>query len=669
MKKILRELADRDQHNLKLQFKVGLGIILFCFCLFTATIIYHFQRNLLEEEAFRQTQLVMLVLESTRGYIREVLRPRMYEELGKDRFIIEAMSTSYMTRVIMDRFNNRLPLFKYRRVAEGARNTDFEAGKRELKMMDYFRTHPGEQEWHGMVRLDGNPYYTLFRPVIFKESCLRCHGDPAAAPAAVIDLYGADRGFQRTPGEIGGVVSISIPLAANLADIRGTSFRMFGTVLVLALLLYGAIWLFFNQLIITNLRELITLFRTTLQSDPAQDKPTRLKRHSEELEELFLSARSLVTSLLESRIRLEEYADDLRQNSQLLQSVFDGISDPLMLFDQDGALQMVNQAFLVRNNLHRDEALAMDINQMASRNNCLFRGRVEEFDLLSTSPHSEEIQLEDGSTFDLYFYPITEAGMEDRDKEVRAVVCFARDITTLKENRQRIQQTEKLVAVGQLAAGVAHEINNPLGVILCYTDIIKETLKETGREESGDETLADIRVIERNAGTCQRIVADLLDFSRTREGRIEKQEQSINTIIEDVLSMVQHQFRKEQITLSKDLDTTLPGVRVDSRRIKQVVLNLLMNAAQAIDGKGGIHVSTRTEADTVVIEIEDDGPGVGKEILDKIFDPFFSTKEPGQGTGLGLSVSYGIMQEHDGEIKVRDRKGGGACFVITLPLL
>ena len=185
----------------------------------------------------------MLVLESTRGYIREVLRLRMYEELREDRFIIEAMSTSYMTRVIMDRFNDRLPLFKYRRVAAGARNMDFEAGERELKMMDYFRTHPGKQEWHGMVRLDGNPY----------------------TPCSVL-----------------------------------------------------------------------------------------------------LSLRSRVCAVTVTRLRL--------------QSVFDGISDPLMLFDQDGALQMVNQAFLVRNNLHRDEALAMDINQMTSRNNCLFRGREESGD-------------------------------------------------------------------------------------------------------------------------------------------------------------------------------------------------------------------------------------------------------------------------------------------------
>ena len=170
MKDIIRDLADKDQHNLKLRFQVGLGIILFCFCLFTATIIYHFQKNLLEEETLKQTELVMTSLESTRSYIREVLRPRMYEELGEDRFIIEAMSTSYITRVIMDRFKEKLPAFKYRRVASGARNPSFEANPEEKKMISYFQKHPDTMEWHGITRIESDRYYTLYQPVLFKNS-------------------------------------------------------------------------------------------------------------------------------------------------------------------------------------------------------------------------------------------------------------------------------------------------------------------------------------------------------------------------------------------------------------------------------------------------------------------------------------------------------------------
>jgi signal transduction histidine kinase len=255
------------------------------------------------------------------------------------------------------------------------------------------------------------------------------------------------------------------------------------------------------------------------------------------------------------------------------------------------------------------------------------------------------------------FYPqFSEQGV------VHNVVCYAKNITEKKEVERRIQQTEKLVAVGQLAAGVAHEINNPLGVILCYTDLLKENNQDNAA------TLADITVIERHTENCRRIVADLLDFSRSRKAEINKQPASINSIIDNVLSMVHQQFLKKQINLCCTFADNIPSFLVDSRRMKQVLLNLIMNAGQAIGSGGDITIRTRTENSSVLVEIEDSGPGISKDILDKIFDPFFSTKEPGEGTGLGLSVSYGIIQEHDGEISVQSSPGHGALFTIRLPI-
>jgi len=834
MKDILRDLADRDQHNLKLQFQVGLGVILFCFCLFTTTIIYHFQKNLLEEETLRQAELVMTSLESTRGYIREVLRPKMFAELGDDHFMIEAMSTSFITRVIMDRFTNELPDFKYRRVAIGARNPDFEANDQEQKMINFFQKNDQDQEWHGMTRVARDRYYTLYRPISFKDSCMHCHGEATDAPSAILELYGSSRGFQRQTDLVTGIQSISIPVEDSLSAIWQTSFRMFGVVLLLAVLLYGTIWLLFHQLIITNLRELVTLFKTSIDEDDSQTEPYRKKGHREELRELFENARTLVSHLRDSRSRLRSYADNLevmvaertealeksesqlrvqvkkrnrelrlhntlaglitsteslqsilkqvlgevlqvipvrgvgiylsnadgdfelrcsqgtdilpdlladykgeeetvvpqyvtacdritlsdtasdgtinvsvplccrdqlqgllvitelpvdvlndclhalllsigrqigqtiesldniqslRRSSELLQSVVDGISDPLILLTPDGILKMVNEAFLLRHNISREEALGEMIDKLSTHPECLFKDRLQELDLTVTKPHTQEIQLDNGSIFDLFFYPIM--GVEN---VVEEIVCFAKDVTGEKETERRIQQTEKLVAIGQLAAGVAHEINNPLGVILCYTDIIKEN------NEENLEIIADIEIIDRHAENCRRIVADLLDFSRSRESRIERQEQSINVSIENVLLMVQQQFLKQKIQLTTDLDSTLPNCFMDEGRMKQVLLNLIMNSVQAISANGKISITSRLEAGQIQVDIEDNGPGIEKDIQDKIFDPFFSTKEPGQGTGLGLSVSYGIVREHDGEIKMRSVPEKGTIFTITLPV-
>jgi len=819
---IIRDLADKDQHNLKLRFQVGLGIILFCFCLFTTTIIYHFQKNLLVEETFRQTELVMTSLEATRSYIREILRPRMWEELGEDQFIIEAMSTSYITRVIMDRFKDELPAFKYRRTAINARNPSYEANTQEQEMIEYFRAHPEEQEWHTVKRLDSERYFTLYRPVLFNSSCMHCHGAPDKAPEAISATYGEVRGFHRTVDEIGGVLSISIPVEESLTQIWKRSFRMFCTVLLLALLLYSTIWLLFHQLIITNLRDLLTLFRTTLGDNDNSPIPRSMKGHREELEELFRSARTLVQDLQISRSRLVDHTDNLesmvadrtealkrseararkqvkkrnkelmlhntltglitstddlqvtlhqvlcetlkvipaegggiylhdnitnryllqtaenapmlepqqhkidneqikvipsdtydmlnisiplscrkrllgimcitelpcetlncalqelllsigqqigltiesmqnmqslRQSTELLQSVFDGISDPLILLAPDGCLQMANQSFLLRNNLAMDDVIGQNIDAVSSVQKCLFSGQLQALDLQTEKQHTKEIQLDDGSIFDIFFYPIL-----NTDDSIQSIVCLAKDVTTLKETEQRIQQTEKLVAVGQLAAGVAHEINNPLGVILCHADIIKEENKDN------KEISNDIGIIERHTKNCKRIVADLLDFSHSGESQIERQPGSVNESIESVLSMVGQQFKKNQINLICTLDPDLPNCLMDKRRIPQVMVNLIMNGIHAAGNKGEITLDTRFENDRILIAIEDDGPGINKEMLDKIFDPFFSTKDPGQGTGLGLSVSYGIIREHGGEIQVQSTPGHGARFTVIIPV-
>ncbi|MEN8188694.1 MAG: DUF3365 domain-containing protein [Thermodesulfobacteriota bacterium] len=838
LKEIIRDLADKDQHNLRLRFQVGLGIILFCFCLFTATIIYHFQKNLLEEETARQTHLVMTILESTRGYIREVLRPKMYEEMGEDHFTIEAMSTSFITRVIMDRFTETLPAFKYRRVAIDARNPAFEASDSERKIIDYFQRNPDQPDQRGVTRSEYGLSYTLYRPVIFRPSCLHCHGNPDLAPSAITKTYGVKRGFHRQGNEIAGLLSISIPLDAGLAQIRDTSLRMFGTAVILALLLYGAIWLLFHQLIVTNLRDILTLFRTTLDTTTVESRPEKLKGHREELEEVFRSARTIVSDLNDSRSQLEEYTDNLetkvtertealersqdmlqdqvkkrnrelllyntltglitskeglqtiflqaiqevlqvipakgagiylyddqeacfhlqcteqaatlpqtikptpagtnietdpaqqyiadcshiriipvkdrddlsisiplccrnqllgimvineldhrvvneslrdlllsigqqigitieslqnirnlRHSTELLQSVFDGISDPLILLGPDGILQMVNQAFLLRHGLERNDVMGRPIDEIDSRSQCMFDHHLQGHDLTERSPHTKEVQLKDGSIYDTYFYPIL-----NRDQSIRAIICFGKDVTTIKETEHRIRQTEKLVAIGQLAAGVAHEINNPLGVILCHTDLIKE-------DNADDEELVhDIMVIERHTENCRRIVADLLDFSRSRGTTMDRKVQPINTIVDNVLAMTQRQCSSKRISVDKDLPAEDLYCLVDSGRIKQVLLNLIMNSVQAVEEKGEIRVAIKIENSQAAIEIEDNGPGISNDIIDKIFDPFFTTKEPGRGTGLGLSISYGIIQEHDGEIKVESKPGENTRFTITLPL-
>lgn len=215
--------------------------------------------------------------------------------------------------------------------------------------------------------------------------------------------------------------------------------------------------------------------------------------------------------------------------------------------------------------------------------------------------------------------------------------------------------------LGEPTAGLAHELHNSLGVILCYTDLLKREMADFPLG------LKDVGVIEKHALTSKRIVSDLLKFARGHE-RARLQHASLNRVMTEALQMMGHQFRKRGMQLECLLDETLPDVLLDVERMKQVLVNLLMNATQALNGRGLVRVVTRRDGDTVEVRVWDNGPGIDQNIRDKIFDPFFTTKDIGEGTGLGLAVSYGIVQDHEGEILVESEPGQWTEFIIRLPV-
>lgn len=222
-------------------------------------------------------------------------------------------------------------------------------------------------------------------------------------------------------------------------------------------------------------------------------------------------------------------------------------------------------------------------------------------------------------------------------------------------------QTEKLTALGRMAAGIAHEINNPLAGILLYsTNLIKKVPIEGFLREGLD-------IIIQETVRCRTIIRDLLEFARDREPQ--KVKAHTNQIIERVLSILDNQFRLQRITVEKRLSSQIPENMVDVNKMEQVFVNLLLNAVEAIGSNGTIIVTTRLdrEGGFEVTEIQDTGCGIPTENLHKIFEPFFSTKP--KGTGLGLSVSFGIVQSHGGDIQVESSPGWGTCFSIRIPLL
>jgi PAS domain S-box-containing protein len=242
--------------------------------------------------------------------------------------------------------------------------------------------------------------------------------------------------------------------------------------------------------------------------------------------------------------------------------------------------------------------------------------------------------------------------------KIIGVCTIARDVTSERELHEQLVQAARLAAVGKLAAGVAHEINNPLTGVLAYAEDILEDLSEK------DPLREDVAVIIQETLRCRDIVRNLLDFARQEKLHLEKT--SPNEVVEQTLTLVRKLPQFRNITIEKSLAEDIPEIECDIHQIQQVLLNLMINASEAMNESGTIKLSTRhsSEHDRCQLIVEDNGPGIGENLIDKVFEPFFSTK----GTsGLGLAVSWGIVERHRGVIEVESAESGGAVFRIVLP--
>src|ERR1700678_3372933 len=257
------------------------------------------------------------------------------------------------------------------------------------------------------------------------------------------------------------------------------------------------------------------------------------------------------------------------------------------------------------------------------------------------------------------------APLVSRNFEVVGRIIIVDDITERMELEAQLTQADKLSSIGLLAAGVAHEVNTPLAVISSYTQMLAKQL------QSDPQKASVLDKITKQTFRASEIVNNLLNFSRTTG--TELTEISLNKVITDTLALLEHQFRVAHIEVQPELYDGLPLIQGNAGRLQQVFLNLFLNAKDAMTGGGVLKVAT-LNGELVSVRVSDTGSGIAQEHIQRIYDPFFTTKtSPAEGqnrcTGLGLSVSYGIIQEHAGSIRVESRPGEGTTFTLDFPLI
>jgi len=353
--------------------------------------------------------------------------------------------------------------------------------------------------------------------------------------------------------------------------------------------------------------------------------------------------------------------DELVQSEHKYHRIFEISKDMILVSDADGRIQEVNPAGyqMLGVDSRRHSLNGKRLDSFFAQPNAWHRimGKLKKHEFVSSE--ETDLLLANDETRRVLVSASLNEGSSPQDHTFHFLV---KDIEQQRLHQEQMAQADKLASIGQLSSGIAHEINNPLGIIQGYTQLLmRNSIK-------GSAQYNDLKIIEKHVKGCKSIVENLLNFSRP--SKTTKTLVFLDEMLTEQMEFVQHHADMRDIEMTTDFDPDVPPVLIDEKKIRQVLMNLLMNAKHAVGDQGVIRLSTGYNPHTrrAVIRVTDTGHGIEKKNVSKIFDPFFTTKPPGEGTGLGLSVSYGIIKSHGGDIFVRSTPGKGASFTVVLPV-
>ena len=531
----------------------------------------------------------------------------------------------------------------------------------------------GENEISSVEEMESEDYMRLMRPLITEKNCLKCH---------------AVQGYQE--GDIRGGISVSIPMEPMRAASRIYTLRLaFGHVLILLIGMGGIA---------------LGIFRFRRSERERCKAEEALQKGKDELEirveERTVELRMTNEQLEQEITERKQVEEKTKQLEKYLRLQINRMPIGLIVWDTKFHVKSWNPAAEKIFGFTVKEAMGKHPNDLIVPKEAqphvdeIWR-RLIEGDMTAYSTN-ENITKDDRTIICDW----SNTPLKEDYGTVTGVLSMVQDITERKQMEQMLIQSEKMASIGILAAGIAHEINNPTGYILSNLETLKEynedinsffsdlqtfieecsktkseiiedlidKLKKSKEDKEIDYLLKDTdnAIMESLSGAerIKKIVSDLKDFSRKEKPEMKLAK--INDGIEKTLNVVWIELKYKAEVIKEFGD--IPEIECDINRLDQVFMNILVNAAQAIDKRGKITIKTFTENNFVVIQISDTGKGIPKENIGKVFDAFYTSKEVGKGTGLGLSISHKIIQEHNGTIDVESEVGKGAVFTIKLPV-
>lgn len=385
-------------------------------------------------------------------------------------------------------------------------------------------------------------------------------------------------------------------------------------------------------------------------------------RYSEKDLSILLPVAKHMSIALENALLFEEISREKKE----WEKTFDAITD--MVWIEDGGQRVIraNKTLLMRSGLSSFQVMGKECGEVLRRigiapTECLCLQTVA-----TKKPSFREIRGSTGGLFHFWAYPLV-----DDDGRLYAIVHYLKDVTAQKRLEHQLMRSEKLASLGTLVSGIAHEINNPLGIIAGYTEALLDRAKhETLREFEAFEDFPEyLDTIHNEIFRCKRILGSLLGFARPSGGTF--REIDINELIKEVILLVNHRAKRLNHNVELRLNRDLPKVAVESGNLRQLFMNIVINSLYFTPEGGTIVISTDWDGSPlgrmIRVSISDSGPGIAEGIIGKVFDPFFTTKPVGEGTGLGLAICHKIVEEHGGTIDVESPAGSGTTVHIRLP--
>ncbi len=663
------------------RFLIVVGAVVMLFSSFVLYCTWAKERSQIRELLTSQSELALQFDLAIREYVAETIRPFAEQHVGPEEFIPEVMSTSFTARSIFEKVREEFPDYVIKFSSDDPRNPLNAAGPEELRMIKYFNDNPDVDAWTGEIDLEGKPYLAQFSARRMKESCLRCHGDPADAPESLLQRYGRLAGFYRPVGDVIALDTVAIPVDKYASAALMHTAKSSVTLVVALGLLLLAVYCVFHSLITRRLVRISKHFSNAIRRGDKSEIALISSDRDDEIGDLVCSFNEMARDLEATTTSVDRLNTEIAERKEAekrasgLANILETSLNEIYIFDAE-TLKFVNVNEGARNNLGYSIEECRELTPLDLKPECSadsFEAMVEPL----RRGAEQIIQFEtvherkDGS-----LYPV-DVRLQMFSMDSRPVfVAMIADITEQKKAEQLLKQAKNEAdaankAKSQFLANMSHEIRTPMNAIIGFSDILAD-------EQLTGECRDYVHAIRDSGRHLLELINDILDFSRIEAGKLEIKQ--ADCLLEDLFSWIESVVgpaaSKKGLSFEIQLGGDLPAtIRTDPDRLGQCLLNIAGNAVKFTD-RGHVHVKvslqTQENPPCIRFDVEDTGIGIPPHMQKEIFGSFTqvdgSTTREHAGTGLGLAITRQLAELLGGRLTVSSEEHKGSVFSLVIPV-